>query len=278
MSQDDHQHPQNQTRPLLLVSNDDGIDSFFLRALVDALLERYEVIVVAPAHQQSWVGRAMTRSGSLTVRRVNDWSCDVWSVDGRPADCVNIGLHHLCETPPVAIISGMNLGFNTTLALTLSSGTVGAATEGALAGLPAFAFSLEIPHTDFLDVSQAHGHRTEEGNRLTRIAATHALKLTSDLLLKPHRPYTVHNINFPAYVTPTSPVRQTTQAIGHMPSLFTQVSEDPECYQFTFSKTWTYTHNPPHSDLNTIRNNEISHTMIDWSTLSPPHQAEPSSS
>ena len=148
-------------RPLLLVSNDDGIQSFFLKALVNALLKDFDVLVAAPADEQSWVGRGMSRSGEITASKCLDWPCEAWSITGKPADCVNIALNHLCKRKPAAVVSGMNLGFNTTLVLTLSSGTVAAATEGALAGLPAFAFSLAIAHDEFMQVSRARGYRDE---------------------------------------------------------------------------------------------------------------------
>ena len=75
-------------RPYLLVSNDDGIESFFLRALVDALVDDFEVCVVAPEKEQSWVGRCMSRSGVLKAKPMEGWPCTAWSISGRPADCV----------------------------------------------------------------------------------------------------------------------------------------------------------------------------------------------
>ena len=267
-------------KPLLLVSNDDGISSFFLRALVDALVNHYEVIVAAPASEQSWVGRSMTRSGSLKVMQVSDWPCTAWSITGRPADCVNIGINHLCTRKPDAVVSGMNLGFNTTLALTLSSGTVGAATEGALAGLPAIAFSLMIPHDEFLTVSKAHGYRGAR-DQVTRAAAQKARELVDQILSQPNIPLSVHNINFPAEVNAQSPVEQTTLALNQMPSLFAldqertqqdfkaaQKSSSEGIYSFVFSKEWKFLNNPENSDLKTLQSGAISHTLINWGMIS----------
>lgn len=261
-----------ETRPLLLVSNDDGLDSFFLKTLVEALCTRFQVVVVAPQSEQSWIGRAVTRRGELIVEQVSGWPCETWSVSGTPSDCVQIGLHHILglKRRPKAVISGMNLGVNTSLNLTLGSGTVAAATEGAFAGLMAIAFSLAIPGEEFAKVSEARGKRNVEGDRITRIAAQRCLELTTELLDDPVYPYHVHNINLPPYVTEQAPVRQTQLAQAMMPSLFELSSEDTMKKRFTFkfSREWTYTHNPNNSDLKALQEGVISHCLIDWSRLS----------
>lgn len=259
-------------RPLLLVSNDDGIDSFFLRALVDALHERYELVVVAPATEQSWIGRAVTRRGELSARRVEGWPCEAWAITGTPSDCVQIGLHHILgpSRRPHAVVSGMNLGMNITLNLTLGSGTVAAATEGAFAGLPAIAFSLAISADDFAGVSAARGRRDERGDQITRVAARRCLELTVDLLKGPVQPYQVHNINLPPAVSLESPVRRTQLARALMPSLYEELASegDAKRLQFKFSRTWDYSHNPKDSDLRAISEGLISHCVLDWSRVS----------
>ena len=271
-------------RPYLLVSNDDGIDSFFLRALVDALVMDFEVCVVAPAQEQSWVGRCMSRSGVLSAQLLDEWPCKAWSVSGRPADCVNIGLHHLVERAPIAVVSGMNLGFNVSLPLTLGSGTVAAATSGALyGGIHAIALSLMIDHASFFKTSKARGHRDEEGNHITRCAAQRATHLIKDIIKTDPVLYQVHNINFPAYVNSETPLVRTSLALAQMPSLFsacspdgTLLSPDPinetsqsseRSFTFTFSREWTYTRNPSTSDVQVVRNQEISYTILDWSQI-----------
>ena len=283
-----------QQRPLLLVSNDDGIESFFLKTLVDALCERYEVVVVAPAAEQSWVGRGVTRRGTLTARPVEGWPCEAWSVSGTPSDCVQVGLHHILGATrrPHAVISGMNLGMNITLNLTLGSGTVAAATEGAFAGLPSIAFSLGIEGERFAEVSAARGWRDEEGNAITRAAAARCLELTQVILAREEREAVaregaprscvVHNINLPAHVSVTSEVRETTLASAPMPSLFERLpesegvesegveSEGAFQLRFCFAKEWRYTHNPESSDLRALRAGAISHCVLDWGRLSVP--------
>jgi len=283
---------ETNTRPLLLVSNDDGHTSFFLRALVESLCQTYDVCVVAPLEEQSWVGRAMTRRGVLEAITLDDWPCPAWAVSGRPADCVNVGLHHLISRRPSAVVSGMNLGFNISLPLTLSSGTVGAATEGALAGLPSIAFSLALPAHDFAQVTAQHGRRGEAGDRITRRAASRALEITRDLLAQPQLPYSVHNINFPPNLSEDAPLTRTELALSEIPSLFEPIQtpremspnshlstdiqsadtyhseRSPRRYQFSFASRWNYTHNPEGSDLKAIKRGEISHTLIRWDQVS----------
>ena len=279
---------ETHTRPLLLVSNDDGHTSFFLRALVDSLCQTYDVCVVAPLEEQSWVGRAMTRRGMLEVIALDDWPCPAWAVSGRPADCINIGLHHLTSRRPAAVVSGMNLGFNISLPLTLSSGTVAAATEGALAGLPAIAFSLALAPHDFALVSAQHGRRDEAGDQITRRAASRASEITRDLLAQPQLPYSVHNVNFPPDVSEDAPLTHTELALSEIPSLFEPIQSPQEMghtsnqttgvqntdahpskrYQFSFASRWNYTHNPESSDLKALKRGEISHTLIRWDQIS----------
>lgn len=266
-------------RPLALLSNDDGIDSFFLLALAEALAERLEVVVVAPADEQSWVGRAMTRHGELTARRVEGFPCEAWSLTGRPADCVNVGLHHLLGgRRPDVVVSGMNLGFNASLNLTLGSGTVGAATEGALAGLRAVAFSLSIPPDDFERVAAARGRRGAGGDAVTRAAAARCLELTLELLVGPSSweesgglSHVVYNVNLPAWVDAGTPVVNTTLARGPMPSLFERLDGGEEegvaRLQFGFSRRWEHTYLPDHCDLVALRAGAISRCALDWARV-----------
>lgn len=259
-------------RPLLLVSNDDGVDSFFLKALVEALYERYELVVVAPHTEQSWIGRAVTRRGELRATRVEGWPCEVWSVTGTPSDCVQIGLHHIlgAERRPQAVISGMNLGVNITLNLTLGSGTVAAATEGAFAGLQAIAFSLAIPGERFAEVSAARGKRDAAGDAITFAAAQRCLELTTKLLNEPVQPFHVHNINLPAQVNADSPVRRTQLARAQMPALYKVLARDEGQQRlcFEFSRDWAYQFNPIDSDLRALQAGEISHCLLNWGQLS----------
>lgn len=128
-------------RPLLLLTNDDGIAAPGLRALVGALKPVGDVAIVAPSAERSAVGHAITLSDPL---RVDPYSCDDFhgfAVNGTPADCVKIACWALLGRKPDLLVSGINLGINTGINI-LYSGTVSAATEGSFLGIPSFAISL----------------------------------------------------------------------------------------------------------------------------------------
>ena len=120
------------TRPLVLVTNDDGIDAVFLKVIADAFAQDFDIHVVAPATEQSWTGRSFTRYGKLEVIERTDLPWTAHTVSGTPTDCVNIALSHLLERKPALVVSGMNIGYNVTLPLVMTSGTVAAAIEGAM--------------------------------------------------------------------------------------------------------------------------------------------------
>ncbi len=126
----------------ILVTNDDGVDSPALVPLVRAVSELAPVRVVVPSGERSWIGKAITRWDEVRVEQVKREGIEIHSVNGFPADCTNLAVHSLFEEPPEMVISGVNIGLNVGLGFFLSSGTVGAAMEGWIAGLPALAFSV----------------------------------------------------------------------------------------------------------------------------------------
>ncbi|MCK5914063.1 MAG: 5'/3'-nucleotidase SurE [Desulfuromusa sp.] len=136
---------------LILVTNDDGIRSLGLRALAAALRELGQVVVVAPDRNRSAIGHALTLEQPLRAEEIKP---DVFSVDGTPTDCVNLGIHGLLPQRPDLVVSGINCGSNLGDDITYS-GTVCAAMEATLMGLPSFAVSLDTNHFNSDDLSQA---------------------------------------------------------------------------------------------------------------------------
>jgi 5'-nucleotidase len=135
---------------LLLLTNDDGIYAPGLAALRSELAELGEVVVVAPATEQSGVGHSITYLTPLIVKEVfqnermvggsdDHWG---WAVQGSPADCVKIGLTEFCPRRPDLVVSGINAGLNAGINV-LYSGTVAAAIEGAFYGVTSIAVSLQ---------------------------------------------------------------------------------------------------------------------------------------
>jgi 5'-nucleotidase len=130
------------TRPLVLLSNDDGHFASGLRALAAALGERADVIVCAPESNQSATSHSLSLHRPLRLRRVDE---RVFAVDGTPADCVYVALHsgtRVVPRRPDLVVSGMNHGLNLGVDA-FYSGTVAAAREAALRGIPAIAVSAD---------------------------------------------------------------------------------------------------------------------------------------
>ena len=126
----------------ILVTNDDGIDSAGIYALVQAMRRLGDVVVVAPDRQQSAVGHALTVASPLRATKVHrDGSFYGWAINGTPADCVKLGVSTLLDHRPDMVVSGINHGSNTSVNA-IYSGTVSAATEGTLMGIPSMAVSL----------------------------------------------------------------------------------------------------------------------------------------
>lgn len=124
-------------RPLVLLTNDDGHAAAGLCALRAALRCEFRVVAVAPAAEMSGVSHAITLTRPLTIEDLGD---DVHAVDGTPADCVTIALHHVLTEVPAIVVSGCNHGANLGDDVAYS-GTVGGAREAAMFGLPALAVS-----------------------------------------------------------------------------------------------------------------------------------------
>ncbi|MBI4775797.1 MAG: 5'/3'-nucleotidase SurE [Deltaproteobacteria bacterium] len=127
----------------ILLTNDDGIHAPGLLALVEGLRGEHELSVIAPEQEQSAVGHAITLLQPIRVKSISLCSgIRGLAVTGTPADCVKIGVAEVLSAPPDLIISGINLGANVGIDA-LYSGTVSAATEGAILGVPSMAVSLD---------------------------------------------------------------------------------------------------------------------------------------
>ena len=137
-------------RLLILLTNDDGIYAPGLAALEAELRQLGEVVVVAPATEQSGVGHSVTFLMPLVAKQVYDGDrLRGWAVEGSPADCVKLGIFEFCPRRPDVVVSGLNGGLNAGINV-LYSGTVAAAIEGAFFGITSIACSLEFnEHADY---------------------------------------------------------------------------------------------------------------------------------
>ena len=130
-------------RPHILLTNDDGIGAEGLHALADALAADYDLLIIAPDRERSATGHAITVLKELRLEKYErDGKRWGWSFEGRPADCVKMAVKILSKERPFdMVISGINRGQNLGVN-TLYSGTVAAAREGVLMGIPSIAFSV----------------------------------------------------------------------------------------------------------------------------------------
>jgi 5'-nucleotidase len=182
----------------ILVTNDDGVDSPALLPLIRAIQTFSPVRVVCPARERSWIGKAISRWEDIAVEPVVRGGIEVHAVHGFPADCTNLAVHSLFEEPPEMVVSGVNVGLNTGLGFFLSSGTVGAAMEAWIAGIPAFAFSVgRWSHDPKGPAKPRASLRTEVGDLWDRVAA-----ISGDIVRRVRElgfPHGVDllNVNFP---------------------------------------------------------------------------------
>ncbi|HAB54690.1 MAG: 5'/3'-nucleotidase SurE [Ignavibacteria bacterium RIFOXYB2_FULL_35_12] len=164
----------------ILVSNDDGIDSPGISALVKSLKEIADVTVVAPQNEQSAVGHAITMKIPLRVTPYyKNGDFFGYAVDGTPADCVKMGIRNIMKEPPDLVFSGINNGSNTAINI-IYSGTVSAAREAAIMEVPAAAISVT-------------NHATKNFNYAAKLAKMLALKMKNNKLTLG----TMLNVNVP---------------------------------------------------------------------------------
>jgi 5'-nucleotidase len=189
--------------PIILITNDDGIDSPTLVPLARALQRLGTVRVVVPSVERSWIAKAISRFETVRVEATQRDGIPMNAVSGTPADCVSLGVHTLFADRPDLVVSGINLGLNFGLAFVLASGTVGGALEGWIAGVPSIAVSMAIPN-------DAYGLTGAQ-----RIAALGdrpqaAAGVTADIvetIMREGYPSDIDgfSINMPADVTPDTP-------------------------------------------------------------------------
>lgn len=130
-------------KPLILVTNDDGITAPGLRALIDVMNELGDVIVVAPDSPQSGMGHAITVNSTINCSAItiDDGPQIEYSSSGTPVDCVKLAVNQILNKKPAICVSGINHGANSSINV-IYSGTMSAAVEAGVEGIPAIGFSL----------------------------------------------------------------------------------------------------------------------------------------
>ena len=172
-------------RPLILVTNDDGIASEGISLLADSLKNIGDVIIVAPSVEQSATSHSVTLHHSLRCRRID---ARTYIVDGTPTDCVNLAVNFLFkDAPPDLLFSGINRGPNLGDDIHYS-GTVSAAMEGGIMGVPSVAISVSGPLSDAL---------AGRGGFKFAAAAEFALKVAKKVLNEGLPKGVILNVNVP---------------------------------------------------------------------------------
>lgn len=174
--------PHSDAETIILVTNDDGITAPGIRNLVEAVRGLGTVVVVAPDSPQSGMGHAITIGHPLRLERVDIFGPDIeaWQCSGTPVDCVKLARCQVLHRPPNVCVSGINHGSNSSINV-IYSGTMSAAMEAAIEGVPSVGFSL-------LD------YRFEADFEVARHVAE---TVTRRMLAEPLPPHSLLNVNIP---------------------------------------------------------------------------------
>ncbi|MCQ2295173.1 MAG: 5'/3'-nucleotidase SurE [Bacteroidales bacterium] len=147
-------------KPLILITNDDGVQSRGLQSLAQIASKVGDVVIMAPDHNASGLSTSITCTRPLHVMPMgHQGSITTYACDGTPADCVKMGLEHFCPRRPSLVLSGINFGSNSSINI-VYSGTMGGVIEACLNGFPAIGFSLlsHKPDADFKPGASAIKH------------------------------------------------------------------------------------------------------------------------
>ena len=225
--------------------------------------------MVAPAGEQSWIGRAISRGGTVKVKKEAGWDIPAWSCSGTPTDCVNIAIYHLLPQKPDWVISGMNLGYNVSLPLITGSGTVAGALEATFNGIPAIAVSMAVPNGEYDVIRKDKGLVKGAFAQSVKNAVNWIPKfLNNHKGTQTEESLEIYNLNFPVWVDAGTEWVETVPEFRQLGKLY-HYSE--QGYQFRFplqSMMKTIKPPPPLStDTEAIKDGKISWGKIDFSKI-----------
>lgn len=251
----------------ILVSNDDGIQALGIQALARALGAQHDVTVVAPDRENSAISHKITYEAPVTVlpHALADFAGAAYSVSGTPADCVKVALGGLLEQPPDMVIAGINHGSNLANDIPYS-GTLSAAREAAMLGLPAIGVSCCLLPQDWLRASRG------EGIAHIGTAARFAVQMAAWLRENPLPKGCFLNVNVPN-LPPEElrGVRVTPQGYFHQrPQYRRRPTEGGENYTWEFCKERPHDRLQPDSDIALIKQGFLTVTPLTWQQT---HQA-----
>ncbi|MDG6988360.1 MAG: 5'/3'-nucleotidase SurE [Nitrososphaerota archaeon] len=191
-----------EQRKLVMVTNDDSVQSNGIVELARAAAKHAEAIIVAPEQPQSATALSLTFHKPLRVGRVRRDNFECYAVSGSPGDSVMVGVNKILPRRPDLVVSGINIGDNDTFQDVLASGTVAAALEAAITGIPAIAFSMEVSGESLFALEYDQPDFTNAGVIASEIIGDvleHGMPEGADVL----------NVNFPRRVMPSTPIKLT---------------------------------------------------------------------
>jgi 5'-nucleotidase len=189
-------------RKLVMVTNDDSVQSNGIIELARAAAKHAEAIIVAPEQPQSATALSLTFHKPLRVGRVRRDKFECYAVSGSPGDCVMVGVNKILPRRPDLVVSGINIGDNNTFQDILASGTVAAALESAITGIPAIAFSMEVSGESMFALEYDQPDFTNAGiiaGEIIRDVLENGMPQGAEIL----------NVNFPRKVQPSTPIKLT---------------------------------------------------------------------
>ncbi len=212
-------------RRLILLTNDDGIRAPGLKALLGPLSRVGDLVVAAPAKEQSGVSHSIVYRRSVRCRRVTlPNAVDAWAVDAYPVDCVKIAFDRLLDRRPDLVVSGMNKGANLGGHL-FYSGTVAAALEAAVMGVPSVAVSLGAPPSDPF-WNPGPKKRAARPFDFDRAAAQFIDAL--EVIDRARLGVSAVNVNIPPYGSKVRGIRWAAQCSGPMPDAYVVLSRSED--------------------------------------------------
>ena len=129
-------------RPLILVSNDDGVNAKGLKNLIEVVKPYGDILVVAPEVSESGMSHAISFKNPIRLTKIKEYdNVQIYSCSGTPVDCVKLALNQIVARKPDFLVSGINHGSNASISV-VYSGTMGATIEGCLNGIPSIGFSI----------------------------------------------------------------------------------------------------------------------------------------
>src|SRR5579863_119479 len=189
-------------KKLVMVTNDDSVQSEGIISLARAVAKHADVIIVAPEQPQSATALSLTFHKPLRVAKVRRGEFECYAVSGSPGDCVMIGVNKVLPRRPDLVVSGINIGDNNTFQDILASGTVAAALESAITGIPAIAFSMGVSGESLFALEYDQPDFTNAGiiaGEIIRDVLENGMPEGAEVL----------NVNFPLKVQPWTPIKLT---------------------------------------------------------------------